>query len=503
MVIKDFDEIYGIESEFIFAENLEEGQKCPVCGNIHHPELAIKTEALSKEQLDKLKKEKESKELEKNKANTNVTSITSKIETLINGLNYDYEKETLEEYINKINDKYENQKNLIKEKLDEANKLYINVTEEKLNIEKFDYESFKNDFDKKKKEVEEVITKNNTLIDNFSNNMKLELSSKTEIKEYIDDVKDNYKQNNKQYKEICKTICDLYYEICQKVIDIDEFEFEKFKEEYEESKKEYSKKIIECNTKKIEFSKNLDEKSKDLEKLKLEYENAYKSLGFENEEVYKSSIIDEKTLNLVSKKIEEYKNNCIELNTKISELKENLKDKEKVNTDKDKEELEKLKTDLESIKRSQIDLNSKYSSNREILKNLNSNSEDLLKQTELYVTLDDLYKTASGTLSGKRRIEFEQYVQAAYFDMILIEANKRLVRMTGNRFELVRKESSVKIRDKIGLDLEVIDNYTGKRRDVKSLSGGEAFKAALSLSLGVSDIIQSYSGRSSSRYSIY
>ena len=148
-------------------------------------------------------------------------------------------------------------------------------------------------------------------------------------------------------------------------------------------------------------------------------------------------------------------------------------------------------------------MNSKYISNKEIFKSLSSNSKELLKQTELFVTLEDLYKTASGTLTGKRRIEFEQYVQAAYFDMILIEANKRLVKMTGNRFELVRKENSIKISDKIGLDLEVIDNYTGKRRDVKSLSGGESFKAALSLSLGVSDVIQSYSGRCSSRYIIY
>ena len=97
-------------------------------------------------------------------------------------------------------------------------------------------------------------------------------------------------------------------------------------------------------------------------------------------------------------------------------------------------------------------------------------------------------------LQGKRRIEFEQYVQSAYFDMVIMEANKRLSKMTDNRYLLVRKESAEKASDRIGLDLEVIDNYNGKKRDVKSLSGGESFKAALSLALGLSDIIQSYSG---------
>ena len=66
--------------------------------------------------------------------------------------------------------------------------------------------------------------------------------------------------------------------------------------------------------------------------------------------------------------------------------------------------------------------------------------------------------------------------------------------MTENRYWLVRKEEPEKISDKVGLDLEVVDNYNGKKRDVKSLSGGEAFKAALSLALGLSDVIQSYSG---------
>ena len=66
--------------------------------------------------------------------------------------------------------------------------------------------------------------------------------------------------------------------------------------------------------------------------------------------------------------------------------------------------------------------------------------------------------------------------------------------MPDKTFFLVRKASSERVSDKIGLELEVIDNYNGKRRDVKSLSGGEAFKAALSLALGLSDVIQSYSG---------
>ena len=66
--------------------------------------------------------------------------------------------------------------------------------------------------------------------------------------------------------------------------------------------------------------------------------------------------------------------------------------------------------------------------------------------------------------------------------------------MTDSRYLLLRKKSSSKISDKLGLELEVMDYYTGKKRDITSLSGGESFKASLSLALGMSDVIQSYSG---------
>ena len=106
----------------------------------------------------------------------------------------------------------------------------------------------------------------------------------------------------------------------------------------------------------------------------------------------------------------------------------------------------------------------------------------------------DLSDTANGTINGKKRIEFEQYVQASYFDRVLIMANKRFSMMTDERYELVRKEESNKISDKLGLELEVMDYFTGKRRGIKSLSGGESFKAALSLALGMRDAIQEFSG---------
>ena len=105
-----------------------------------------------------------------------------------------------------------------------------------------------------------------------------------------------------------------------------------------------------------------------------------------------------------------------------------------------------------------------------------------------------LADTANGTLSGKRKIELETFVQMAYFDRILRRANLRLLTMSSGQYEMKRQEDGDNKREKAGLELNVIDHYNGTERSVKTLSGGESFLASLSLALGLSDEIQSYAG---------
>lgn len=100
-----------------------------------------------------------------------------------------------------------------------------------------------------------------------------------------------------------------------------------------------------------------------------------------------------------------------------------------------------------------------------------------------------LYNLISGNVSEKTKITFEQYIQAAGFDNIIAAANRRLLPMSDGQFELFRRQEAGNKRSKAGLDLEVQDNFTGQRRPVGNLSGGESFKASLSLALGLSDTV--------------
>lgn len=123
--------------------------------------------------------------------------------------------------------------------------------------------------------------------------------------------------------------------------------------------------------------------------------------------------------------------------------------------------------------------------------------KDILKGREKvikeYLMYQKLCNVANGTISGKDKITFERYVQGTYFEYIIAAANLRLKDMTDRRYELLKRVDN-NLRSQSGLELDIKDAYTGKVRSINTLSGGEAFKASLSMALGLSDVVQSYAG---------
>lgn len=116
-------------------------------------------------------------------------------------------------------------------------------------------------------------------------------------------------------------------------------------------------------------------------------------------------------------------------------------------------------------------------------------------QAEKRAWLLPLSQTVNGDLrQGRERMMLETYVQTTYLDRVLARANTRLMRMSGGQFELTRRVGTDDLRIQSGLELNVTDHYSGGERDVRSLSGGEQFKASLALALGMSDEVQAASG---------
>lgn len=154
---------------------------------------------------------------------------------------------------------------------------------------------------------------------------------------------------------------------------------------------------------------------------------------------------------------------------------------------------EELNNQKEEVTKIRDSVNSRITNNSDNLKEIKSKSEELIGIEKEYEWMNALSETLNGKITGKERIQLETYVQMSYFDKIINKANLRLLTMTDNQYELKRREEN-KNSGQVGLDLDVIDHYNGTVRSVSSLSGGESFKASLSLALGLSDEVQSSAG---------
>lgn len=158
------------------------------------------------------------------------------------------------------------------------------------------------------------------------------------------------------------------------------------------------------------------------------------------------------------------------------------------------EERQRLDAQLDSLTQTRQQLHTRISTNTSALAHIREKSAELVQLEQRYTWVRTLSNTANGTLPGKEKIALETYVQMTFFDRILRRANVRLMVMSDGQYELKRRTTAENNRGQSGLELDVIDHYNGSERSVRSLSGGESFKASLSLALGLSDEIQSMAG---------
>ena len=178
----------------------------------------------------------------------------------------------------------------------------------------------------------------------------------------------------------------------------------------------------------------------------------------------------------------------------IEESKKALADAKEVDEDAVKEKQAALKTRRDEISVRQKKVNARRCANETAEREIRARIKDIAAVEEKWAWVRALSNTANGTVSGKEKIMLEAYIQTTYFDRIINRANTRLLAMTGGQYELKRRREAENNRSQSGLELDVVDHYNGTERSVKTLSGGESFKASLSLALGLSDEIQSSAG---------
>ncbi len=170
----------------------------------------------------------------------------------------------------------------------------------------------------------------------------------------------------------------------------------------------------------------------------------------------------------------------------IDELREQLKDSTAEKYEQLKAEMNRITEERRLLTQSSAEVKSRLERNRMAAEGVKKCLAELSSLRGLLSEVTAISDTANGTLTGKERMTLETFAQIRLFDRIIRRAALRLMKLTDGQFELIRRRENGQ-QGKTGLDIDVIDHYNGSVRSVKSLSGGEAFKASLALALGLSD----------------
>lgn len=277
--------------------------------------------------------------------------------------------------------------------------------------------------------------------------------------------------------------------------DIQEYINSTRKEVFEENLTNYLENQLRAEEKQRQIEQTqkeyLQNKEESLEARK-EFETRILQSGFLAVEEYKQAILNIGSLAKMEQELAAFQERLAATRQLCEHLQETLQGL----SEKDESVINGLfidkQSDVNGLRKILQDYHIKTDQIKRSLKGISENRKKAEAIRNEYGIVKDLDDLANG--NNAKRLVFEQFVLAGYFEQVLKAANLRLFKMTDGRYELIRAKQVSDGRRKDNLEILVMDYYTGKERSVKTLSGGETFKASLALALGMSDCIQAENG---------
>ena len=462
----EMEKLFYRQQAGIFASKLEEGKPCPVCGSLHHPQpAALLDEEVTTEKLN-LQKRKVNSIQERFNDNRQqlmlktqlLSTIQERIEQSSEELRIDSEltKELFIKELNKTNMIEREIKKSYATMNDELK--YIQKLKTSIALSKKDLQKYQQELEKRQLELTEL---NNQI-------HKIEGRLNESFAEYdIDDQKELYQQNQQQLHHLENTIDHL-------------------QQKFDKADKER----LQLETKQEAFRNQMLQQDEKLNKAENDYLMHLKQYESETDFFQLKDQIEE--IESLEKTYQDHMIKKDSLAKQIASLQEEVQGLNYI-------ELEDLETELKKL---EADINDfvKEVNQSQIALALQKNKIEEIRQINSTMALDEekyqRYLDLSNVTSGKNdaRVSLERYVLAAYFEKILLYANEIMKKLSQGRYIMLRKDYAGKGTSKQGLELDVFDYESGLSRDIRTLSGGESFKAALSLALGLSQMIQDHAG---------
>lgn len=470
---------YQFSMAGIFASSLLDGVPCPVCGSTSHPNPAISSDTdITEDEVKKL-------EIKKNNADKKRTDALSEVSALKASVD-EQSRNIRNEILTYFND-IVSEEDITTDKMvdilkDAGNNLFVDIkkltsTKQDLGLKEKRYKELyaaEEKYEETLKKLTEVYEKDRAAFDGENNKY---IQTKTEL-EAIGTLK-------------FATLLEA-----EKEIETNRKKAEAIDADIENKNKLNTEAVKDVASKESVWKENLklqDKLEKSVLSCKEEFEKTLAEYGFMDRKDFEDHLIHENEIKQAENDIKEYKEKVIENKASIEAALKNVKDKERpdIETLKIKVKEALLKTEEAEARLNKV--SRRIDNNKKILENINKCHESGKDKMTAAGKLKNIAQLINGTVAGKNRTSFETYVQMSGFDSIIRAANKRLHPLSGGQYQLYRHEDNDAKKD-IALELDILDNYTGKIRSVSSLSGGESFMAALSLALGLSDQVTANAG---------
>lgn len=467
------------------AATLKENEPCPVCGSVHHPFPSKPAHEIKAGELEKAESEYQD-------SVNDVNTLKGRLEIIKkNGLISKDEKEKLWQKIveHPANDfqetvdasQFSQIQDHFKQSLQDYQKLGREISNELKSLieEEKKLQKYKKALEKGESELDSHTKKAEQLEKQFNESNIAYTLAMSNVERLKKDIPSQY---------LMKGVLEEEIQATDKKIQTLEKRMEKAQQSFDQKK-------LQLNTLHTQIQssqKNIEQLALKVEKQREIFKQELSKYDFETVEAYQKARLDEETISEQRKALETFNTLYTEKTSRLSSLNEELKGKTKPDVELLEKQLTTLNTALDQLKEKRVMLQNRLSENTKRLdkiKTLYEKKQTLENQYGVHGYLWDLTKGANAY-----RINFERFVQTSFLDDILFAANQKLEGMTDGRYQLNRITETDNKKSTSGLDIEVFDQYTGEARHVKTLSGGEGFKASLAMALGLSEVVQSHSG---------
>ena len=492
----------------ILAELLADGQPCPVCGSKTHPSPAKRSEnSVSEAELEELKnaeanaqKYRESIVLKAESAKTALDMSADSLRSLL--------LDCLENDVyTEIRNKNGNIGNGAEKSKGGCNVPFAGEfagLELRALIEKTETEiCVLKDFLALMQSKERQLKKDTEILEKADKDLELACGEKTTLLEEKKKINSDAKQQNGKelaseqaagkslselpYASWSEALCELNK--AQETVN----EIERAADAAAKAKEKAAGDESSLKAKLEEQNRNLEKLRMDEETLRSAFENLLADNGFADESDFLATVVPEDSITAGQKEIDNFKAEVKSNDDQLKTAREDAKDRQFADISGLSSRVAEENATVDGIREHRNEIKKRLEDNAQIAKNISKRRDEYETAKSEYNVLTNLYKLVKGD-TGNGKITLEQYIQAAGFDGIIRAANNRLGPMSDGQYVLYRREDSLGRRSNTFLDLEVLDNFTGHRRPVGNLSGGESFKASLSLALGLSDTVSSNIG---------